>query len=225
MVSRARNSASERDVDGSRRPKACQSLCSRSNRLWPPGPFVSQSAEALHSSYAFFPLLFLELVHTSLKCGVKQDVDRRNSKALEGALRGCRDLEGWCAELGIWEVGVPWVAHKTALNECPAFPGKNHANIPVGRLMVSLRFWVHVFGLAVLLSLIYFIHVFCSQSSVKEFMYYLQPDRKECHCMLFLTPENDFAGKEQVSVHYVRTRDFTLLNLAHVIRAQHQTLG
>lgn len=23
-------------------------------------------------------------------------------------------------------------------------------------------------------------------------------ERKECHCMLFLTPENDFAGKEQV---------------------------
>ncbi|XP_057447518.1 ferredoxin-thioredoxin reductase catalytic chain, chloroplastic isoform X2 [Lotus japonicus] len=22
-------------------------------------------------------------------------------------------------------------------------------------------------------------------------------ERKECHCMLFLTPENDFAGKEQ----------------------------
>jgi len=84
---------------------------------------------------------------------------------------------------------------------------------------------VHVFGLAVLLYLIYFIHVFCSQSSVKEFMYYLQSDRKECHCMLFLTPDNDFAGKEQVSVHYVRTRDFTLLNLAKLIHAQHQTLG
>lgn len=23
-------------------------------------------------------------------------------------------------------------------------------------------------------------------------------DRKECHCMLFLTPDNDFAGDEQV---------------------------
>ncbi|XP_050382743.1 ferredoxin-thioredoxin reductase catalytic chain, chloroplastic isoform X3 [Argentina anserina] len=23
-------------------------------------------------------------------------------------------------------------------------------------------------------------------------------ERKECHCMLFLTPENDFAGKEQI---------------------------
>ena len=23
-------------------------------------------------------------------------------------------------------------------------------------------------------------------------------ERKECHCMLFLTEENDFAGKEQV---------------------------
>ncbi|XP_050225464.1 ferredoxin-thioredoxin reductase catalytic chain, chloroplastic [Mercurialis annua] len=23
-------------------------------------------------------------------------------------------------------------------------------------------------------------------------------ERKECHCMLFLTPENDFAGKDQV---------------------------
>ncbi|XP_062151305.1 ferredoxin-thioredoxin reductase catalytic chain, chloroplastic [Alnus glutinosa] len=23
-------------------------------------------------------------------------------------------------------------------------------------------------------------------------------ERKECHCMLFLTPDNDFAGKEQV---------------------------
>lgn len=23
--------------------------------------------------------------------------------------------------------------------------------------------------------------------------------RKECHCMLFLTPENDFAGEEQVT--------------------------
>ncbi|KAL3526458.1 hypothetical protein ACH5RR_011114 [Cinchona calisaya] len=22
-------------------------------------------------------------------------------------------------------------------------------------------------------------------------------ERKECHCMLFLTPENDFAGKER----------------------------
>ncbi|EPS62485.1 hypothetical protein M569_12305, partial [Genlisea aurea] len=22
-------------------------------------------------------------------------------------------------------------------------------------------------------------------------------ERKECHCMLFLTPENDFAGREQ----------------------------
>ncbi|KAG5534988.1 hypothetical protein RHGRI_022931 [Rhododendron griersonianum] len=26
-------------------------------------------------------------------------------------------------------------------------------------------------------------------------------ERKECHCMLFLTPENDFAGQEQVTTY------------------------
>uniref|UniRef100_A0A7N2KZQ5 Ferredoxin-thioredoxin reductase catalytic chain, chloroplastic n=1 Tax=Quercus lobata TaxID=97700 RepID=A0A7N2KZQ5_QUELO len=30
-------------------------------------------------------------------------------------------------------------------------------------------------------------------------------ERKECHCMLFLTPDNDFAGKEQaISLDEIR---------------------
>ncbi|CAN6448422.1 unnamed protein product [Victoria cruziana] len=28
-------------------------------------------------------------------------------------------------------------------------------------------------------------------------------ERKECHCMLFLTPDNDFAGKDQVQLYSV----------------------
>ena len=31
-------------------------------------------------------------------------------------------------------------------------------------------------------------------------------ERKECHCMLFLTPDNDFAGKEQeISAELIRS--------------------
>ncbi|NEQ51216.1 MAG: ferredoxin--nitrite reductase [Leptolyngbya sp. SIO3F4] len=33
-------------------------------------------------------------------------------------------------------------------------------------------------------------------------------ERKECHCMLFLTPENDFAGKEQ-EISFERIREET----------------
>jgi len=42
--------------------------------------------------------------------------------------------------------------------------------------------------------------------------------------MLFLTPDNDFAGKEQVSLYCVRTIDFTILDPVKMICEQHQTL-
>ena len=31
------------------------------------------------------------------------------------------------------------------------------------------------------------------------FNYHIVFGRKECHCMLFLTPDNDFAGQDQVT--------------------------
>ncbi|KAK4393035.1 Ferredoxin-thioredoxin reductase catalytic chain, chloroplastic [Sesamum angolense] len=37
----------------------------------------------------------------------------------------------------------------------------------------------------------------------------LCPCRKECHCMLFLTPDNDFAGQEQNT--HVRTLAFFIV--------------
>ncbi|KAL8166781.1 hypothetical protein V2J09_008280 [Rumex salicifolius] len=35
-------------------------------------------------------------------------------------------------------------------------------------------------------------------------------ERKECHCMLFLTPENDFAGKEQLTRDKLSLQTITL---------------